>query len=85
MLALYRLAMPSLPGATELSGIHQPQALQYRQPVKVGSIKKLHKSAMGGICATEFIQGYRARAVSVGHDGKCRLVDFEEGGEVLRT
>lgn len=63
---------------------NQTQAL-IQQPLKVGSIRKLHKAAMGGITAAEFIPGYKSRAISIGHDGRCRLVDFEDGGTVLRT
>lgn len=55
------------------------------QPRRVASIQKLHKAAMGGITAAEFLPGYRSRVVSIGHDGRCRLVDFEGGGHVLRT
>jgi WD40 repeat protein len=55
------------------------------QPTRIGCIKKLHKPAMGGVTAAEFIPGYKARAVSVGHDGRCRLVAFEARGRVLRT
>lgn len=31
-----------------------------------------------------FLTGHKSRAVSVGADGKCRLVDFEAGGAVIR-
>jgi hypothetical protein len=51
----------------------------------MGLMKKVHKPAMGGICAAEFIPGYKARVVSIGHDGKCRIVDFAQGAEILRT
>jgi hypothetical protein len=55
------------------------------QPVRIGAIKKVHKPAMGGVSAAEFIPGFKSRVVSIGHDGKVRLVDFERGGKVLRT
>lgn len=84
-LGLYRLAMPALPLASYSSEFHALYSSQLRQPIKVASIQKLHKPAMGGIAAVAFIPGYKARLVSIGHDGKCRLVDFENGGEVLRT
>jgi hypothetical protein len=55
------------------------------QPVRVGAIKKLHKPSMGGVIAAEFLPGFTSRVISIGHDGRCRLVDFEGGGKVLRT
>ncbi|GAB7353715.1 hypothetical protein MBLNU459_g4115t3 [Dothideomycetes sp. NU459] len=38
-----------------------------------------------GITGAAFLTGYRSRALSVGGDGRCRLVDFEGGGKILRT
>ncbi|KAF2102424.1 WD40 repeat-like protein [Rhizodiscina lignyota] len=38
-----------------------------------------------GITAAAFVPGYRTRAVCAGADGKSRLIDFAEGGKVLRT
>lgn len=83
-LALYRLFLPQCSGKHKEVRRHQNQVF-HLQPVRVGAIKKLHKAAMGGISAAEFIPGYRSRVVSIGHDGRCRLVDFEGGGKVLRT
>jgi hypothetical protein len=40
---------------------------------------------MGGLVAADFIPGFTARVVSVGKDGKCRLVDFDGGTTILRT
>jgi len=37
------------------------------------------------ITGAEFLPGLRTRAISVGADGRCRLVDFEAGGKILRT
>jgi uncharacterized small protein (DUF1192 family) len=37
------------------------------------------------ITGAAFLPGYRTRAVSVGADGRCRLIDFEAGGKILRT
>lgn len=84
LLAMYRLFLPSLRKRPEDSHTNQFQFYQL-QPVRVGVIKKLHKPAMGGVLAAEFIPGYKSRVVSIRYDGKCRLVDFEGGGEVLRT
>jgi hypothetical protein len=55
------------------------------QPTRLGSVKKLHKAVMDGITAVEFLPEYVARVVSIGNDGRCRLVDLEGGGRVLRT
>ncbi|KAL1624134.1 hypothetical protein SLS54_004063 [Diplodia seriata] len=37
------------------------------------------------ITSAAFLPGHRSRAVSVGADGRCRLLDFEYGGNILRT
>ncbi|KAI9656350.1 MAG: hypothetical protein M1821_005013 [Bathelium mastoideum] len=37
------------------------------------------------ITAAAFMPGHKTRAVSVGIDGKCRLIDFERGVTILRT
>jgi hypothetical protein len=37
------------------------------------------------IVGVTFLEGYKSRAVSVGADGRCRIVDFDMGGKVLRT
>ncbi|KEQ97678.1 hypothetical protein AUEXF2481DRAFT_2611 [Aureobasidium subglaciale EXF-2481] len=37
------------------------------------------------ITGAAFLPGFMTRAVSVGADGRCRLVDFEAGGKILRT
>ena len=37
------------------------------------------------VTGAAFVRGYQSRAVSVGADGKCRLIDFENGGKLLRT
>jgi WD40 repeat protein len=74
-LAVYRLYVPDASSA-------RPSHLQ---PVRIGAIQKLHKAAMGGITAAAFIPGYKSRVVSIGLDGRCRLVDFADGAQVLRT
>jgi hypothetical protein len=83
-MVLFRLFLPT----SSRHGKHQQsqhaQTFQL-QPIRIGAIRKLHKAAMGGIAAAEFLPGYTARIVSIGHDGRCRLVDFEGGGKVLRT
>jgi hypothetical protein len=81
-MVMYRLFLP-----TKQSGYPRPDPMQsfQLQPVRVGAIKKLHKASMGGVTAAQFIPGYKSRIISIGNDGRCRLVDFEGGGKVLRT
>lgn len=55
------------------------------QPIRLGAMTKLHRASMGGVTAAAFIPGYRSRVVSIGYDGRCRLVDFEKGAQKLRT
>lgn len=60
---------------------------------EIAHIFKLHrtteKNASGSrssaITGAAFLPGYKTRAISVGSDGRCRLVDFADGGIVLRT
>lgn len=76
----------SLPSSQKPYGTHRNHAQGLRpQPIRVGIIKQLHKAAMGGVAAVDFIPGYKSRTVSIGHDGKCRLVEFEGGAQILRT
>ncbi|KAI7286923.1 WD40 repeat-like protein [Hortaea werneckii] len=37
------------------------------------------------ISGAAFLYGYKTRAISVGSDGRCRLIDFADGGIILRT
>lgn len=83
-LALYRLFLPHATDNGKQSHVRHTRAFQL-QPVRVGAIRKLHKAVMGGMTAAEFLPGYKSRVLSIGQDGKCRLVDFEAGGRVLRT
>ncbi|KAF1949947.1 hypothetical protein CC80DRAFT_554848 [Byssothecium circinans] len=83
-LSLYRLAIPAKRPSYMDVHLGQSKAFQL-QPKKLGSMRKLHKAAIGGITAAGFLPGYESRLVSAGHDGRCRLVDFEGDGRVLRT
>ncbi|KAH4952267.1 hypothetical protein HBI38_000980 [Parastagonospora nodorum] len=79
-MAMYRLFLPTMPEQRkqcELGGVRTFDL----QPVRIGAIKKLHKASMGGVVAAEFVPGYTSRIISIGHDGRCRLVDFEGGGK----
>jgi len=83
-MVLYRVSLvSSLPGPEQPESPHAQR--HCLDPVRIGAIKKLHKATMGGIAAAEFLPGYRSRIVSIGHDGRCRLVEFEGGPKVLRT
>ncbi|KAF2621299.1 hypothetical protein BU25DRAFT_483102 [Macroventuria anomochaeta] len=76
ILAMYKVFLPSLSQSRHAP--HADQILDFQlQPVRVGAMSKLHKAAMGGVTAAAFIPGYKSRVVSIGHDGRCRLVDFE--------
>ncbi|RMZ72289.1 lipid metabolic process [Pyrenophora seminiperda CCB06] len=80
LLAMYRVLLPSIERCRGAASIHQTSSLQLH-PVRVGVVQKLHKAAMGGLIAVEFIPGYKSRVVSIRHDGKCRLVDFQGEGD----
>lgn len=54
-------------------------------PTRVATVPKLHKATMGGVSAAAFIPGYKSRVISVGHDARCRMVDFKDGGKIIRT
>lgn len=83
-LALHKLILPSL-GQSQ-SPLRGDQSLDSQsRPVSLGAMSKLHKAAMGGVTAAAFVPGYISRVVSIGHDGRCRLVDFASGGQKLRT
>jgi WD40 repeat protein len=82
-LAMYRVFLPVL---THVQAAPASYSQTFQLHIaKVGAITKLHRALMGGVTATAFVPGYTSRAVSVGSDGRCRLVNFEEGGQKLRT
>jgi hypothetical protein len=51
----------------------------------MGGTKRLHKPGMRGVKAAEFISDYTSRVISVGLDGRCRLVDLSKASKVYRT
>jgi hypothetical protein len=83
-IVLYRLLLPAPPGQRRNSQSHHIPTY-HLQPVRTGIMRRLHKPTMGGVAAAEFVPGYKSRVVTIRHDGRCRLVDFEGGGKVLRT
>jgi WD40 repeat protein len=83
-IVIYRLLLPAPPAFRKDSESHHIPNY-HLQPVRIGIVKRLHKPTIGGVAAAEFVPGYKSRIVSISHDGRCRLVDFEGGGKVLRT
>lgn len=84
-LAVYEFAMAASSSKSDrFSDVDQIPGFSLH-PTKLGVFRKLHQAVMGGVSAAEFLPGFRSRIVSIGHDGRCRLVDFEKGAQVLRT
>ena len=57
---------------------------------EISHLSKLHRATaesikVASITDAAFLPGYKTRAMSVGSDGRCRLIDFADGGLVLRT
>ncbi|KAF2202517.1 WD40 repeat-like protein, partial [Delitschia confertaspora ATCC 74209] len=74
-LALYRLYIPNLPRNPQAWRLY-PQRVLLHKPNELGVYRRLHKPAMGGITAAEFLPGYKARVISVGYDGLCLSVNL---------
>lgn len=84
VVAMYALGLPPL--VEYHTPYHKARAWDLRiQTTKVGLLGKMHRAVTGGVSAVKFVPGSRSRVVSVGHDGRCRLLDFEGGGRILRT
>lgn len=83
-LAIYKVATPIIVRVQDCP--HEVTASDTKlYSARVAAIRKLHRASMGGVTAAAFIPGYKLRVITVGHDGRCRLVDFEGGGQKLRT
>ncbi|KAF2751904.1 hypothetical protein M011DRAFT_498324 [Sporormia fimetaria CBS 119925] len=83
-LAMYDL--PLLPSAILSATREDNQESQARpQPRQVGLVQRVHRGSLGGVRAAEYIPGYPFRVVTMGYDAKCRIVDFQEGGDIVRT
>ena len=57
---------------------------------QISSFLKLHRatteaSRLSSVTGAAFLPGFKTRAVTVGNDGRCRMIDFAGKGEVLRT
>lgn len=76
-----RLHHVTLPHATDASTLD----LRRNEGVDGTSGTAARGNRSVGITGAAFLPGHRTRAVSVGGDGKCRLVDFDCGGKILRT
>lgn len=59
-----------------------PYGVIRRHAKAIHAFKHLHDPSIAGssgITGVQFIPGYRGRAITVGEDGRCFLVDFEQG------
>jgi WD40 repeat protein len=75
-------------------GVHAAPGLKDGE---IGHISSLHRGTVGGdssldkstlvapIIGIAFLPGFKTRAVTAGRDGRCKIIDFANGGEVLRT
>ena len=57
---------------------------------EVSRLPQLHRttteaSNMLSVSDAAFLPGYKTRAITTGSDGRCRLIDFADGGVILRT
>lgn len=57
---------------------------------QLSSFTKLHRTTndtrkCSSISGAAFLPGFKARAITVGSDGRCRIIDFAGKGEILRT
>lgn len=59
---------------------------------EIGRKKQLHRAARTGadgrhcaITGAAFVPGHKLRVITVGTDGRCHLIDFSDGVNVLRT
>lgn len=81
--------------AYDCTRVGRHQGGQYADQYGVGhgqiaSFSKLHRattetSTLASITGATFLPGFKTRAITVGSDGRCRVVDFAGKGEVLRT
>lgn len=57
---------------------------------EISRLPRLHRTTSNtlnsaSVSDAAFLPGYKTRAITTGSDGRCRLVDFADGGIVLRT
>ncbi|KAF2859037.1 hypothetical protein K470DRAFT_265546 [Piedraia hortae CBS 480.64] len=71
-----------------LAGYNARKVKGERGDGEVSHLKRLHQSTAAGggtVAGAVFLEGHKSRAVSISADGRCRLVDFADGGVVLRS
>ncbi|KAM3415940.1 hypothetical protein BST61_g9431 [Cercospora zeina] len=83
--------------ATKLANIAGTYSTQLKAGWEIASLQNLHRkvtaedflseatSIVSPIAGVAFLPGFKLRAVTAGRDGRCRIVDFANGGIVLRT
>ena len=72
---------------------NQSDSFTNQESVNAGELAhlpKLHRTTSEAtnlqcVADAAFLPGYKTRAISAGSDGRCRLIDFADGGVVLRT
>jgi WD40 repeat protein len=57
---------------------------------EISRLSRLHRTTSEAVNAhsisdAAFLPGYKTRAITTGSDGRCRLIDFADGGVILRT
>lgn len=61
---------------------------------EIARLANVHRAIVSGeeslditapIAGAAFLPGYKTRAVTAGRDGKCKIIDFANGGVVIRT
>jgi hypothetical protein len=70
---------------SHLSNLHRVNNIRNLSDPPDASLNATVGSKSVTITGAAFLPGFRTRAISVGADGRCRLVDFEAGGKILRT
>lgn len=70
---------------SHFQNLHRVTSIKEVSDPPDASIATTVGSKSAAITSASFLPGYRTRAVSVGADGRCRIVDFEAGGRILRT
>lgn len=70
---------------SHFSNLHRITSIREKSDPPDASPNTAVGSKSVSITGAAFLPGFRTRAISVGADGRCRLVDFEAGGKILRT
>ncbi|CAD0110278.1 unnamed protein product, partial [Aureobasidium uvarum] len=70
---------------SHFSNLHRITNVRNLSDPPDASLNTIVGSKSVAITGAAFLPGFRTRAISVGADGRCRLIDFEAGGRILRT